>query len=122
MSEPVLTETRIRAGLWEGVLSGSPAEPVLDVTWLDTLLPGVSVSALPDAAGAWTVRVPIPGESLNDGVQTFVITDRATGAKRGQFTLIAGAALDGDLRAEIDLLRAELDLLKRAFRRHCMEA
>jgi hypothetical protein len=25
------------------------------------------------------------------------------------------------LRAEVDLLRAELDMLKRAFRRHCVE-
>jgi hypothetical protein len=29
--------------------------------------------------------------------------------------------LDEDIRAEVDLLRAELDLLKRAFRRHCSE-
>ena len=26
-----------------------------------------------------------------------------------------------DLRAEMDLMRAELDMLKRAFRRHCVE-
>jgi hypothetical protein len=26
-----------------------------------------------------------------------------------------------DIRAEMDLLRAELDLLKQAFRRHCVE-
>ena len=31
-------------------------------------------------------------------------------------TLLAGDAMSEDVRAEIDLLRAELDLLKRAFR------
>ena len=39
----------------------------------------------------------------------------------GSFTLIAGEALGDDLRAEVSLLRAELDMLKRAFRRHCLE-
>jgi hypothetical protein len=29
--------------------------------------------------------------------------------------------MEDDLRAEVDLLRAELDMLKRAFRRHCLE-
>jgi hypothetical protein len=29
--------------------------------------------------------------------------------------------LEEDIRAEVSLLRAELDLLKRAFRRHCAE-
>ncbi|MDA8740151.1 hypothetical protein N9M73_03340 [Rhodobacteraceae bacterium] len=38
-----------------------------------------------------------------------------------RFTLIGGDLVDQDLRAEIDLLRAELDLLKRAFRRHCAD-
>lgn len=32
-------------------------------------------------------------------------------------SLVAGAPLDIDLRVEIDLIRAELDLLKREFRR-----
>jgi hypothetical protein len=38
-----------------------------------------------------------------------------------KFTLIAGDVLGDDIRAEVDLLRAELDMLKRAFRRHCVE-
>jgi hypothetical protein len=38
-----------------------------------------------------------------------------------QFTVIVGVPLEEDLRAEISLLRAELDLLKRSFQRHCTE-
>ena len=38
-----------------------------------------------------------------------------------RITLMAGAALDEDIRAEIALLRDELELLKSAFRRHCAE-
>ena len=39
-----------------------------------------------------------------------------------QFTLVAGQPLDEDIRAELSLLRAELDLLKRAFQRHVRES
>ena len=66
-------------------------------------------------------RVQIPQAALSEGVQTFLITDRATGEKLAHFTVITGVAMEDDLRAEVDLLRAELDMLKRAFRRHCLE-
>ena len=38
-----------------------------------------------------------------------------------RITLMAGSALDEDVRGEIALLRDELEMLKRAFRRHCAE-
>ena len=121
MSETVLTKTRIRAGVWEGVLSGAVEPPVLDVLLLEQILPGVSVTAVPDRPGDWAVRVPVPSEALNEGVQTFVIRDKATGQTLAHFTVITGVAMEDDMRAEVDLLRAELDMLKRVFRRHCVE-
>lgn len=63
----------------------------------------------------------MPKEAICDGVQSFAIREAASDAMLGSFTLIAGEALDHDLRAEVSLLRAELDMLKRAFRRHCLE-
>ena len=122
MSETVLTKTRIRAGVWEGVLSGAVEPPVLDVLLLEQILPGVSVTAVPDRPGDWAVRVPVPSEALNEGVQTFVIRDKATQETLAHFTVITGVAMEDDMRAEVDLLRAELDMLKRAFRRHCVES
>ncbi len=121
MSLIQLTKTRIRAGVWEGVLSGSPEMPVLEVILLEQRLDGVTVAAVPDRPGDWAVRVPVPAEALNEGVQTFVIRDKASGDKLAHFTVITGVAMEDDLRAEVDLLRAELDMLKRAFRRHCVE-
>ena len=121
MSETVLTKTRIRAGVWEGVLSGAVEPPVLDVLLLEQILPGVSVTAVPDRPGDWAVRVPVPSEALNEGVQTFVIRDKATQETLAHFTVITGVAMEDDMRAEVDLLRAELDMMKRAFRRHCVE-
>lgn len=121
MSDIRLTKTRIREGVWEGVLTGATSLPQVTVTLLERPLEGVGVSEIPGRPGEWAVRVPIPAETLNDGVQTFLILDRATGERLAHFTVITGVAMEDDLRAEIDLLRAELDMLKRAFRRHCLE-
>lgn len=120
-----LTATQMKAGVWEAILSvesgGEPYFPDLVVTHLEQPVPDVMVVENPEQPGQWMVRVPIPPATLSDGVQTFVVTDAKTGATLSGFTIIAGEPLDADIRAEVDLLRAELDLLKRAFRRHCLE-
>lgn len=121
MSEIVLTKTRIRAGVWEGVLRGTTGTPQIEVLHLEKPVSGVTALAVPDRAGEWLVQVPIPVELLSEGVQTFLIRDTATGEKLQHFTVITGVAMEDDMRAEVDLLRAELDMLKRAFRRHCLE-
>ncbi|TCP40608.1 hypothetical protein [Rhodovulum marinum] len=118
-----LTATRLRAGVWEGVLDGAAGEapPAIEVVHLETPLSGVTLTPDADLPGRYAVRVPIPADLLSDGVQTFVVREAAGGATLASFAIVAGAPLDHDLRAEIDLLRAELDLLKKAFRRHCVE-
>jgi hypothetical protein len=121
MGEHVLTKTRIRAGVWEGVLTGVAGEPKLEVLLLEQPVPGVSVTPAPDKPGAWAVSVPIPVDALSEGVQTFLIREAGTTDTLAHFTIITGVAMEDDVRAEIDLLRAELDMLKRAFRRHCLE-
>ena len=121
MTDINLTKTRIRAGIWEGVLTGVPATPDLAVTHLEVPVAGVTVTAIPDRPGEWAVLVPIDPALLSEGVQTVLIHDRPTGKKLAHFTVITGVAMEDDLRAEVDLLRAELDMLKRAFRRHCLE-
>ena len=115
-----LTQTRIRAGFWEGILTGAGAEaPRLEVLLLERPLPGVVVTPVPGRAGDFAVRVAIPADALSEGVQTFLI--RAGTETLAHFTIVTGVAMEDDLRAEVDLLRAELDMLKRVFRRHCVE-
>lgn len=121
MSEQILTKTRIRAGVWEGVLRSAAPSPSVEVTLQGKPLAGVSLSQIPGAPGEWALRAPILAEHLSDGVQTFLISDPASGETLAHFTVITGVAMEDDLRAEIDLLREELDMLKRAFRRHCTE-
>ncbi|WP_323005351.1 hypothetical protein [Pseudorhodobacter sp.] len=122
MAEARLVKTRLRAGVWEGVLSGVSGQPALEVWHLEAPVAGISLIEIPDRPGDWAVRVPIPVEVLCEGVQTFLIRDAGSGDKLGHFTIITGVAMEDDIRAELDLLRAELDMLKRAFRRHCLEA
>ncbi len=124
MSELSLVKTRIQAGIWEGVLSGglgTGSAPGILVTHLEQPVSTIAVTADPENPGSWNVKIAIPPNLLSDGVQTFLIWDSATGRKLDSFTVVTGAALEDDIRGELDLLRAELDMLKRAFRRHCVE-
>ena len=67
------------------------------------------------------LHIPIPPLAVSAGVHSFVITEYESCEVLTRFTLIGGDLVGQDLRAEIDLLRVELDLLKRAFRRHCAD-
>ncbi len=124
MTAFALEKLRFVGGVWEGWLSASgsgaaaTALPEIEATHLDAPLPGVEVRP---EAGGWRVRVPVPAAILSEGVQTVLIRDRAAGETLASVAIVAGEPVEDDIRAEIDLLRAELDMLKRAFRRHCRE-
>lgn len=118
MTQAMLTEVQIQEGVWQGFLSGTERTPAIRVTHLEVPLPDVSVRS--DGNG-WWISVPIPLHTLSDGVQTYLVKDVETQETLASFAIAAGAPLSEDLRAEVDLLRAELDMLKRAFRRHCVE-
>jgi hypothetical protein len=108
-----LEGARIAAGCWRAELVAPDRDeaPAIEVWHQEARLDGVSLAA-PSAPGRWPVAVPIPASLLSDGVQTFVVRE---------VTIVTGVPLEDDIRAEIDLLRAELDMLKKAFRRHCAE-
>lgn len=121
MADMKLTKTRIQAGVWEGVLTGAKERPEITVTHLTKPVGGATVREDPEAPGQFLVEVPIPAEALSEGVQTFVITDSESDERLASFSIVTGQPIEEDFRAEMDLLRAELDMLKRAFRRHCVE-
>lgn len=123
MNDVTLTKTRLFEGVWEGVLThDGPGnfQPEIEVTHLQKPVPGVEVRENPEE-NLWVVRVPIPAELIADGVQTFLVQDKRTGDTLNSFSLMSGDVLSHDIRAEVTLLREELDMLKRAFRRHCLE-
>lgn len=123
MSHFTLTKTSLFEGVWQGVLESDAQindQPNIQVTHLEKAISGVQLAKNTEA-DHWVLRIPIPPEHLSDGVQVFLISDVKSGETLGSFSVLAGEALGDDIRSEITLLREELDMLKRAFRRHCLE-
>lgn len=121
MSTLELIKTTMKMGVWHGVITGAGSDaPQIVVALHDAPIDGVCVA--PNSLdGAWTLSVQIPPDAIADGVQTLLIMDAVRDEQIGHITLLAGDVLSDDIRAEMDLLRAELDMLKRVFRRHCLE-
>lgn len=114
----MLENSRIKAGRWEAV-SHEKETPDLEVRHQGEVLEGLLLTGEP---GDWRLSQPIQAELLSEGVLTFLVCRKSDGEVIDRFSLVAGAPLAGDLRAEIDLLRTELDMLSRAFRQHCAES
>ena len=118
-----LTKLRLVEGVWHGAIKNRDDKdwkPQIEVTHLDFPVDGVEV--VEDRVEEhWVLRIPIPANRIADGVQTFVIHEKRDNEVLGSFSIVAGDALAEDIRAEMSLLRAELDMLKKAFRRHCVE-
>ena len=116
-----LTKTRMIAGVCEGIFAGViDAPPQIAVTHHGEQVDGVVIKKAAQSDD-WVLHVPIPVHLLADGVQTYLISDVETGETLNSFTLLTGEALAKDIREEMALLREELDMLKSAFRRHCVE-
>lgn len=121
MPEISLTKTRLTAGRYEGVLACADTAPVIEAVYLDRVLGGVEVTTMESHPGHHLVGYDIPASVLSDGVQTITLRSAADGEALDRITILAGEPLEDDIRAELLLVREELELLKRAFRRHCVE-
>ena len=120
MAGATLTRVRLAGGVWEGWLTGRAEPPRLRLRHRDELLEEPEARPA-DRPGAWVVRFRLPPERLSDGAQIFVVEDARTGEALAHETIVAGDDAACDVRAEVEILKAELDLLKRAFRLHCAE-
>jgi len=125
MSDFTVTKTRILAGIWEGIVDflgpGEPREPRLECICEDQPIPSLTYVPDPDAEGRWILRIAIPPHVLADGIQVFLINDCETGDTLAQFSILTDEHFDEGLRSEVAMLRAELDIVKRAVRRMAME-
>ncbi|GGA18441.1 hypothetical protein [Neptunicoccus cionae] len=120
----LLNKKHIVGGKYIGLMrargKGNPT-PALEMLHLGTVVGSVTVEPVGSDGDNWEVAATIPTELLTDGVQTFLLVVEGDTEILDRFSIITGEPLEEDLRAEIELLRAELDMLKRAFRRHCTE-
>lgn len=118
----------LRGGVWRGQITRArPPGRILLVHMAEVL---AEAEVTPRGDGAWQVSVGLSADRLTDGAATFALHEDAGAPGEplqpgstilATLPLIAGKALHRDLRAELTLLRAELDLLKREFRRHAAE-
>lgn len=126
MTDLIVTRTRLADGVWEGRVQrpdGAPDAPPPIRVSLDgqDIAVGVALEPIAEELGVWSLSIRIPPEALGEGLHSFVISDAETGGRLADFSVAMGLPLESDIRAEMELLRAELDMLKRAFRRHCVE-
>lgn len=115
-----LTRLRLAAGTWEGRLTGpAGAEPpALIATWRGEEIGEPRLS--PEAPGQWKATLILPASLITDGTHTLAIGPRG-GDPLCLETLAFGDPLEADLRAELSALRTEVEVLKRALRRHLAE-
>lgn len=115
-----LTQVELRAGQYLGHLVSKTPPPVIEFVHDDRVIARGDIVADAEKDGHYRVTAELPGSVLSDGVQVIAIRG-ADGSDLGHLSFVAGEALDQDFRAELALLRAEVELLKHAFRRHCAE-
>ncbi|MFT5059956.1 MAG: hypothetical protein ACI9AX_000273 [Polaromonas sp.] len=110
-------------GVWSGILFGaakSKKAPALEALLEGAVLGGLKITPRANMASAWDVRLTLGAGFLQDGSSCILF--RLAGAELGSFTIQAGPVAKGDQAGELALLRAELDMLKRAFRAHMRDA
>jgi hypothetical protein len=115
-----LTRLRLAAGTWEGHLTGpAGAEPpALTATWRGEEIGEARLS--PEAPGQWKATLILPASLITDGTHTLAIGPRGAEPLCLE-TLSFGDPLESHLRAELSALRTEIEVLKRALRRHLAE-
>lgn len=113
-----IREAAFENGVWQAE-AVSVEQPDVLVYYLGAEVADVDVQEVD--TNLWEVSVPIPSAAVGDGVHTFVVQERGVPETLISFTLMAGSPVANDLRAEMSLMRQELDLLKRAFRRYVSE-
>jgi len=119
-----LTRKLIANGVYEGIYKGEKSEttaPLLELTHLGKTVDEVFADPLETQENTWLIRCKIPAETISDGIQTYLVCKTGENIMLDSFSIVAGEPLNDDLRNELNLLREELDMLKRAFRRHCVE-
>lgn len=115
----------VEAGVWSGSLT-APERPAR----VCVICRGEAVAEADltrtDGPG-WAVRVPLPAALIGDGIASLILVADDSGqpgspvgaasVRLARLSIAAGKVLDEDAAAEIAALRAELELLKREFRR-----
>lgn len=114
----------LKSGTWSGLLTAANAPERVYLAYYGEPVAAAKLS--PAGVGQWDVSVELPVSVLSDGIQSLLLVadsgaegdaPQADAQHLGHLNLMAGASLDDDIMAEVRLLRAEIDMIKREFRR-----
>ena len=115
-----LTELELKNGIWTGLVNGlDGSEDSLPefCIWLH----GEEISrvraARQENGNDVELSVPIPPEAIASGAHTILIYQADYEDVLAKINLVFGHILNHEIVTEVVMLREELDLLKRAFRR-----
>ena len=116
-----LTEIEFRGVIWTGQVEGLD-EHVETMPEFRLLLRGEEISRLSPsydvASERFELKVPIPSTAVGNGSNSLVVCSSENDDILAKIHVVAGNILDHEIVAELQILREELDLLKKAFRRH----
>ncbi|WP_179378082.1 hypothetical protein [Jannaschia marina] len=116
----ILHRVSVTGGTYQGLLvatNGGGEPPELSLHLGDARLGPLQAEAV---EGGFRVSGEMGVAPLTEGTQTVAVrTD--DGQLLDSVTVVTGLGAPDDLRAEIDTLAAELDMLKAAFRRYVAE-
>lgn len=121
---PTFESYGLESGHWTGKLTADAAPGRVYLAHYGNIVALAELTA--SSAGEWDVSVKLPPSVLNNGIQCLLMAAdngdadaslQADAQVLGHLNLMAGGPLDDDLVAEVQLLRAEIDMIKREFRR-----
>lgn len=113
MAKAGLVESRVEAGVWTAIVDGDAGG--LAVVHEGQVLDGLS--AEPCGEGQTRLCLPLPVELIGGRPRALTLQRSGASEPVAHIILFAGLPDAGDLAAEVALLRAELDMLRAAFRR-----
>lgn len=114
----------LKSGIWQGTLRRETPPDRLLLVHMGNRVGEARATAQED--GSWRIAAAIPAEKLSEGVQTFILIEdqgrdneppQPGAPQLASLSLVAGAVLEQDLLAELNLMRSELDLVKKELRR-----
>lgn len=119
MPEVKLLTSQIRGGGWHGRIEyDADGPPEIEILHEQRALSDLRVTRADEGTNVWLVDMPLPATLINEGIQTFIVRDKVTHETICHFSILAGEILTGNLSAEVELLKAEVEMLKRVIRRH----
>ncbi len=122
MDTETLVRVRLYGGRYDAILTCADKTAAgIEAVHEGQVIATATLSPDVNRKGSWRVALAVPAEVIGEGVQVIALRSSASGKVLDRIILMAGTPLDEDLRAEIAVLRDEVEMLKRAFRRHCVE-